>query len=587
MPTSSSDRWTRRELLRRAGLTAGAVAIGGTLPAGAASALARANAGTVGGAGAPILQLARVWVNQSTAHLINDFDDTHTVFADGSVELLLWPGDQAKLAATGLRHEITVPDLIARDLAEAQGAGARSTTLPLQPGERDNYRVLDDFEADLRDLVARFPDKARLLELPHTSIEGRTVYGIEIATDVHRNDGRAVYYVDGIHHAREWPAAEMPIMFAFDLLESYGSDAQVTRIVDGVRTIIVPVMNVDGYHWSRSAMLDVQGTGNPATGDSYWRKNRRTEPHTLDPYIDNFGAYGIDPNRNYTYAWGGDGSSASKTSGTYRGPEPLSEPETQNVAHILRTHHATAMITHHTSGRLVLWAWSWTLDDLNDQSLVEGLGRAMAAHNGYTPQKSIDLYIHTGVCVDYGYGTFGTISYTFEHATSFHPAYASTIPQMYADNRAAFLLLAEEACLSPEQRAADRELPAVLADHGYDRDGLHHAVIRGRLVDAAGQPVAGTIRLRKDFSNPLWFRGDGSNPTGQASVAEFVDTVMDTGSDGTFVYHVNPSTRPHVEAEGGREAYTLTAAAGAATTTVEVVIDRGETLDLGTIVLTA
>jgi hypothetical protein len=584
MDQSPATRISRRSLLRQAGVAAGALAIGGTLPAGAAPAAARA--GVTGGAGGTLLQLARVWVDQSTAHLLNDFDDTHTVFDDGSVELLLWPGDRAKLTATGLRYEITVPDLIAHDQAEAQAGGARSATLPLQPGERDDYRVLDDFEADLRELAEAFPDKARLIELPHQSVEGRTIYGIEIASDVHRNDGRAVYYVDGIHHAREWPAAEMPIMFAFDLLTSYGTDAQVTRIVDHARTIIVPVMNPDGYHWSRSAMIDVQGTGNPATGDSYWRKNRRTEPHPLDPVIDNFGAYGIDPNRNYTYAWGGDGSSGSQTSGTYRGPEPLSEPECRNVAHILRSHHATAMITHHTSGRLVLWAWSWTEDDLNDQALVEGLGRAMAAHNGYRPQKSIDLYIHTGVCVDYGYGTFGTISYTFEHATSFHPAYAATIPQMYADNRAAFLLLAEEACLSPEQRRADRDLPAVLTDLGYDRDGLNHAVIHGRLTAADGTGVAGTIRLRKDFANPLWFRGDGNNPTGAAGVAEFVDTVMETESDGSFVYHVNPSTRPHVEAEGDREPYTLTATAGSAVTTLDVVIDRGQTLDLGTLVVT-
>jgi hypothetical protein len=584
MDRPPASRISRRTLLRQAGVAAGALAVGGSLPAAAATTAGRA-ALTGAAGGGTLLQLARVWVDHSSAHLLNDFDDTHTVFDDGSVELLLWPGDRAKLAATGLRHEITVPDLIARDTAEAQSAGARSASLPLQPGERGDYRVLADFEADLRDLAARYPDTARLIELPHQSVEGRTVYGIEIATDVHRNDGRAVYYVDGIHHAREWPAAEMPIMFAFDLLESYGTDPQVRRIVDGVRTIIVPVMNPDGYHWSRSAMLDVQGTGNPATGDSYWRKNRRTEPHPLDPVVDNFGAYGIDPNRNYTYAWGGDGSSASQTSGTYRGPEPLSEPECRNVAHLLRTHHATAMITHHTSGRLVLWAWSWTLDDLNDQALIEGLGRAMAAHNGYRPQKSIDLYIHTGVCVDYGYGTFGTISYTFEHATSFHPAYAATIPKMYADNRAAFLLLAEEACLPPEQRAAGRELPAVLAASGYDRDGLHHAVIQGRLVDAGGQPVAGTIRLRKDFTNPLWFRGDGNNPVGQPDVPEFVDTVMDTQPDGSFVYHVNPSTRPHVEAAGGREAYTLIAAAGAAAATMEVVVDRGQTLDLGTVSL--
>ena len=114
----------------------------------------------------------------------------------------------------------------------------------------------------------------------------------------------------------------------------------------------------------------------------------------------------------------------------------------------------------------------------------------------------------------------------------------------------------------------------------------NHAIITGRLVDAAGRPVAGTIRLQKEFDSPLWFNGDGNNPVGQASTAEFVDTTMETGPDGVFRYHVNPSTRPHVEAEGGQEAYRLTAAAGAATATREVIVDRGQVLDLGQVALT-
>jgi len=568
---------TRRELLRRAGVTAGALTLGKIpLAAGPASAT---------GGGAPLLQLARVWATAKTQHLLGELDETHTLFPDGSIELLLWPGDRSKLDATGLRYEITVPDLIARDLAEdARLAGVRPPG-PVVPGERTAYRTLAEMDADLDDLASRFPDKARVFSLPHKSHEGRTVRGIEIASNVSKRDGRPVFYMDGIHHSREWPALEMPIMFAFDLLESYGTDPRITNLVDNARILIVPCMNPDGFHFSRSALVDVQGVGHPAIGNAYWRKNRRNDGHALDALIPGYGAHGVDPNRNHAYGWGGDGSSGSTSSDTYRGPSPLSEPENRNVAHILRTHHVAAMITHHTSGRLVLWAWSWASDDLVDQQLIEGLGRAIASRNGYTPQKSIQLYIHTGVLVDHAYGAFGTISYTFEHATSFHPSYASTVPSMYTQNRESFLLLAEEGVLPPELRPEGRSLPAQIEQFGLTGK-LHHAVLTGRLVDGDGNPVTGTLDLHQDFDVRLWRDGNGANPTGQPSVPDAVDTTIDTEDDGTFTWHVNPSTRPYLRLAGVDDVpYRLTAQTGSLSAAVDVVANRGDVLDLGDIQL--
>jgi len=82
------------------------------------------------------------------------------------------------------------------------------------------------------------------------------------------------------------------------------------------------------------------------------------------------------------------GSSSVSSDATYRGSDPLSEQETKNVAHVLKTHHATAVITHHTSGDLLLWPWGDTKADAADNDVLEGLGRAMAVYNRYRPQKS-------------------------------------------------------------------------------------------------------------------------------------------------------------------------------------------------------
>ena len=588
---------TRRDLLRRSGMTAGALAVAGAVPAIAVSAPTAASAGAAGAtATTETMKLARVWVSRATSTLIADFDDTHMRFADGSVEVLLWPGDLARLQATGLKFEVTVADLVARDAALYRDRAGVST-VALQPGQTATgaYRRLADFERELRELVANHPTKARLIELPLKTLEKRTVYGIEIATDVANDDGRPVFYTDGCHHAREWPAAELPLMFAYDLLGSYGTDPRITNIVDNVRTIIVPVVNPDGYNHSRESLVQLDNTQDPTTdggvvfGDdlillalsvappggleSYWRKNRRSyfgthlgagtvELERAKP--GNADVYGVDPNRNYGYSWGDNqgGSTAEQTSQSHRGATPFSDAEAGNVAHVIRSRQPLALITNHTAGDLVLWPWGDTTDDAPDNDLLQGLGEQMAAINGYTAQKSIGLYPTTGTTIDHAYGTAGTIGYTFEHAgASFHPPYLDTVPAMYALNRQAFLLLIEQICLAPAT----------------------HAVISGRLVDEAGNGVAGTVRLYKEFDTLLWREGDGGNPTGMTSYRETLNATIATASDGTFAWHVNPSTRPAVASAGDTETYELTLKVGGAGLTRDIAIARGETLDLGDI----
>ena len=64
----------------------------------------------------------------------------------------------------------------------------------------------------------------------------------------------------GVHHAREWPSSEHAIEFAYDLLTNYGKSARTTRLVNATRTIVVPIVNVDGFNMSREAPDD-SGSG--------------------------------------------------------------------------------------------------------------------------------------------------------------------------------------------------------------------------------------------------------------------------------------------------------------------------------------
>lgn len=591
---------SRRSLFR----TAGAAAAVGAVGVGTA-----ARAATTGGTTVEALQLARVWApTRRDRALLGGFDDTHVVHPDGAVEVLLWPGDLQRLTETGLRFAIDVPDLVARDAALPRVP----RTVRAQPGETTtgDYRVLEDYERDMRALVKRFPTKAKLIELPHKTLEGRTVYGLEVCTDVNRRDGRPVFYQDGCHHAREWPAAEVPIMWAYDLLENSGKDARLKAILDNVRTIVVPVVNVDGFAYTRSfppiESGEVGGVTNPLPPEAvllggqgrYVRKNRRPLLGSdlgvgLGPAVGrpvSADTIGVDPNRNYAYAWGDDegGSSADHTSQTYRGSDPFSEQESKNVAGLLKSHHVLAMVTNHTSGDLLLWAWGDTQADAPDNALLEGFGRAMATYNGYVPQKSIDLYVTTGTTSDYAYGVTGSIGYTFEHAgSSFHPPYADTVPAMYARNREAYILLALYGCLAPEQRPNAKltaDAKAELAQF-KQKGQLTHGILSGRAVDRRGRAVKASLTLTKTFDTLLWAKGEG-NPLGQRAYQETIATAMTTGADGRFSWHVNPSTRPIVAAAKKTESYLLTVTGpDGVGISRRLVVKRGQRIDLGDVVV--
>jgi murein tripeptide amidase MpaA len=629
-------RLHRRSFLRGLGVAAGAAAVQGSAVAGALEGTAAAR--TIAAAETPLM-LARVWIDRATSHLIGGFDDTHYVWDDGSVELLLWPGDLGRLAATGLRYEVTVNDVAARDAAREANA-VRPVGLATQPGETDgSYRTLAQHNADLQRLADENSDICALFTLPFASLQGRTVYGVEIAENVTKRDGRPVFYNDGIHHSREWPAAEMPIMWAFDLIESYrratdpGAETQphddrMLNIVRNARNIIVPVVNPDGFDYSRTGPAgtgrDVADSGLtglvPGASMQYWRKNMRgvtVEGQSFNPGVESAvpnngvvpttpGAIGVDPNRNYSYRWGGNGSSATQANETYRGHEPFSEPEARNVQWVHQTYQCIAGITHHTSGDLVLWAWGDTHDDAPDDAVLARLGFACGDYNGYRPTKSIDLYVTTGTCSDYTYGAFGSISYTFEHAGgSFHPPYAEVVPQFYANNREALMLMCELICLEPEQRsfmkaavAANPQVQNHLqgefyetisgTDYDYpphnalDLDARFHSVLTGRLVEN-GTPVAGRIRIAKAFTNEL----SPGNPINEVDWPETIASEIETEPDGTFRWVVYPSTQPYEEYLGNQELIVVRGETGdegsVRSQERQVFLTRGDVLDLGDI----
>lgn len=500
------------------------------------------------------LSLVRVHVtsDEQAAYLMTHFDETHN-HSVGEIELLMWPGDRLELDALGYDYEVVTEDLVARDLALNDGPH------PVQslPGpDYSDYRRLTDYNNEMAELAKKNPSLVKLLELNQPSLEGRPIYGLEIAADVKTEDGRPTFYMDGVHHAREWPASEFTMLYAHFLVERFGKDAEVTTLLKKTRVILVPIVNVDGFNYSRESVLSIasQTRNDPADAqaiagtEGYWRKNRRSLTGVTVPVAQvNPDAYGVDPNRNYAYLWGDQqgGSSNDVFDQTYRGEAPFSEPESSNVRDIIMSHPVTGVISNHTVQASVLRAGGGNAPD--DATLVK-IGQKMADLLGFMNNATVG-YPTTGTTDDWAYAAIGALGFTIEHGGSgFHCAYAECVGT-----------------------PTDRTMKAFMVMHRAAADPKYHSVLKGKVAGGAAK-----LTLTKTFKTPL----SEGNPLGEDFVVEKLKWSIPTEPDGSFEWHVTPSSRPY---EKGTETYKLTISGAGETRTMNVLVRRGQILNLGVI----
>lgn len=465
----------------------------------------------------------------------------------GFIEAVLHgPADAAKLTGAGLNYTTRIANLQALDARNrrADSRYARLTQRPTAlPSGRDSYRRLFDYSEELKALAKANRKLVRPITLPFKTWEGRKVEGIEIATNVRRKDGRPVFFIMGVHHAREWPSGEHTMEWAYELIRGFKAKRPAFRkLVRRTRTIVVPVINPDGFNASREAG-ELQGAGGGRGGgatqetvnivshpNEYRRKNCRfaddSKGGSCNQPSAGLAEPGVDPNRNYGNFWGGPGASGDPTAQDYYGPGPFSEPETRNVRRVVSRRQVVTLVTNHTFSNLILRPPGLqSQGDPIDEPVYKRLGDAMAAENGYESQKGYELYDTTGTTEDWTYSATGGLGFTFEIGpTNFHPPFA----EMVAEYRGTTLVAGAE---GGGNRAA------YLIAQRNTANAKRHSVLQGMA------PPRSTLRLTKSFRTPT---------SQDTTFKDRLFSAIKVPRNGRFVWHINPSTRPLVAKQTGR-----------------------------------
>jgi murein tripeptide amidase MpaA len=257
-----------------------------------------------------------------------------------------------------------------------------------------------EIESALQNLAAGYPNSTELIDCPNVTHEGRRSHVLRVGT-MRGAAADGVLLLGGVH-AREWVPPDALVFLAADLLEAHEigtglvydgkrfSASEVRQVLGSLDLFIYPCVNPDGRHFSQ-------------TNDPLWRKNRRPNPS-------NESCVGVDINRNFDFLWDhvtkfapNSGVSSSEdpcNRQVYRGPSPISEPETKNVVWLLDTYPQIRWhVDVHSAVPVILHSWGSDQDQTAESTQtflnsafdsVRGLPDD-AAYGEYITQADLDV----------------------------------------------------------------------------------------------------------------------------------------------------------------------------------------------------
>jgi murein tripeptide amidase MpaA len=336
--------------------------------------------------------------------------------------------------------------------------------------EFDHYFTNDELTQILDEWVGKYPEIAQVSVIG-TSHEGRP---IRLLILTNRSTGtdleKPAIWIDANLHATEILGTTAALYIAFQLLDGYGKNDQITRQLDQSVYYILPRINPDGAEWGMAPTPRYVRSGvrpypweekdegmfpQDINGDGKILQMRLQDPNgdwkisTLDPrlmekrapdeyggtyyrlfeegLLEDYDGYiiklarpveGLDFNRNFPFEWRTEAEQYGA------GPYPSSEPETHALTDFVVNHpNINIAITFHTFSRVILRPYSTKSDDdMNTEDLwvFKKIGEIGTKITGYRCVSTFhDFKYHpkeitTGAFDDWMYDHHGVYTYTIE-----------------------------------------------------------------------------------------------------------------------------------------------------------------------------
>ncbi|KRX80038.1 Carboxypeptidase B [Trichinella sp. T6] len=243
---------------------------------------------------------------------------------------------------------ISIPDvekfLSEKQTRRSKGRVRRFNYLTTPYFDISVYHSYSEIQNYMRNLEKQYPHIAKVHTIGYTH-ENREINLIQIGRFY---SSQPAIWIDAGIHAREWIAPSTALYIINYLVTRYDFDMEVQKYVNGLTWYILPVVNPDGYEFSRSSL-------NPRV--RLWRKNR--SPANCQPFRNSYCCRGVDLNRNFDFKWNQQGGSQDPCQETYSGRSAFSEPETQAIKRFIlqRADQLGAFVTLHSYSQIWMYPY--------------------------------------------------------------------------------------------------------------------------------------------------------------------------------------------------------------------------------------
>ncbi|XP_060920440.1 carboxypeptidase B [Labrus mixtus] len=333
-----------------------------------------------------------------------------------SIELDFWKPESPELVTIDIEVDIHVPaiyldmvytmlqqsdmqsEVLIEDLQEAVDGQADSGQSP-RTHSYTKYNTWDKVQSWIASIASSNSNLISKQVIGNT-YEGRAMTLLKLGKK--SGSTKPAIFMDCGIHAREWISPAFCQWFVKEALSTYGSDSQMTSLLNQMDVYVLPVFNIDGYDYTHKS-------------NRMWRKTRSRKSGSS--------CIGADPNRNFDAGWCSMGASSNPCSDTFCGYSPESEIEAKNVANFIRRNKSTikAYLTVHSYSQLLLFPYSYTYALAADHSellkVAEGASSALRSLYGtrYTSGPgATTIYPAAGGSDDWAYDLGVKYSYTFE-----------------------------------------------------------------------------------------------------------------------------------------------------------------------------
>ncbi|KAF0199347.1 MAG: hypothetical protein FD166_470 [Bacteroidetes bacterium] len=267
-------------------------------------------------------------------------------------------------------------------------------------GVPSGYYTVEQLNGIADSLAFNFPDICTLHSLG-TATGFYQLKAIKISDNSAIDENEAEVLFDGGIHGDEVGGPENMIRLARDLCLQYGSDPEITDLVDTREIWIYYCVNPYG----RSNMTRYNGNG-------------------------------VDVNRDCGYMWNNEGNS----------PSAFSQSETKAYRKLLTENQFAIHCSYHSGTEYISYPWSYRADNSPDHAIHNYLASVYAVNSGYSGipygQGYTGMYAINGSTKDFGYGALGSISWSVEISADKQPP-ASQIGAYYLKNRPSMLKMVE------------------------------------------------------------------------------------------------------------------------------------------------